>query len=63
MTSSVKKNEPVTSPTAQDRREKLLRDLKLALVDQQVRGEAAGCNPYDALQGRGRPDRWDTRKR
>ena len=62
MTSPVK-DQPVSPSTAEARREKLLRDLKLALVDQQVRSEGAGCNPYDALQGQKRSDRWDTRKR
>ncbi len=62
MTSPVK-NPPTMPTAAEDRREKLLRDLKLALVDQQVRSEGAGCNPYDALQGQKRSDRWDTRKR
>ena len=50
-------------PQGEARREQLMRELKLALVDQQVHEEAAGCNPYDALQGHGRPDRWEPRRR
>ena len=55
---------PVPVPQSSGmRRERVLRDLKLALVDQKVQAEAAGCNPYDALQGTGRRDRWQTRRR
>jgi len=50
-------------PKGEARREQLMRELKLALVDQQVQQETAGCNPYDALQGHGRPDRWEPRRR
>jgi hypothetical protein len=62
MTSSVKHG-PASPSTAEGRREKLLRELKLALVDQQTLRESAGCNPYDALQGRGRAERWAPRRR
>jgi hypothetical protein len=48
---------------AEDRRAKVLRELKLALVDQQVQQEAGGFNPYDAQQGRGRTERWEKRRR
>lgn len=57
------KTAPVAPSPAEERREKVLRDLKLALVDQEVHRKTAGCNPYDALQGQVRSDRWDTRKR
>jgi hypothetical protein len=50
-------------PKAPSRRERLMREIKLALVDQQVKVEATGCNPYDALQGQGRVDRWMPRRR
>jgi hypothetical protein len=57
------KNVPVAPSPADERREKVLRDLKLALVDQHAHKETAGCNPYNALQGQVRSDRWGTRKR
>ena len=38
-------------------------ELKLALVDQQVRQEGGGCNPYDSVQGHGRAERWEPRRR
>jgi hypothetical protein len=54
------------APAATDaevRREKLMRELKLALVDQQVQREGSGCNPYESVQGRGRSERWERRRR
>lgn len=57
------KNLPIVPSPAEERREKMLRELKLALVDQEVHKKTAGCNPYDALQGQVRSDRWGTRKR
>jgi hypothetical protein len=49
--------------TRDDRREKVMRELKLALVDQQVHREGSGCNPYESVQGRGRSERWEPRRR
>jgi hypothetical protein len=58
-------SQPVSSPTAsgKDRREEVLRELKLALVDQRVQQEGGGFNPYDAEQGRNRTERWQKRRR
>jgi len=61
--SSFVKKAPSPPTASQSLREKVLRDLKLALVDQQAHREEAGCNPYDALQGRGRTERWEPRRR
>jgi hypothetical protein len=49
--------------STEDRREKLIRELKLALVDQHVHREGSGCNPYESVQGRGRSERWEPRRR
>jgi len=61
MSSSVK---PAPAPTpSEERRDKVMRELKLALVDQQVLSQGAGCNPYESAQGRGHSERWERRRR
>jgi len=40
-----------------------MRELKLALVEQLEVKAGSGFNPYDAQQGRGRPERWEKRRR
>ena len=54
---------PASAETREERRAKLMRELKLALVDQQVTREAGGFNPYDAQQGQDRTERWAKRRR
>jgi hypothetical protein len=50
-------------PVDESRRNKVIRELKLALVDQQQISVDGGFNPYDALQGRVRVERWEKRRR
>jgi hypothetical protein len=52
-----------STPSGADRRAEMLRELKLALVDQRVQQEGGGFNPYDAEQGRNRTERWQKRRR
>jgi hypothetical protein len=49
-------------PESEERRSKVLRELKLALVGQRET-RSAGFNPYDAEQGRGRQEPWEKRRR
>lgn len=51
------------SPVQTERRERLVRELTLALVDQRLEKESAGFNPYDAQQGQRRHDNWGNRRR
>ena len=55
--------DPTLAPVPLDRRERLVRDLALALVDQRLARESAGFNPYDAQQGTRRVERWEKRRR
>lgn len=54
---------PAGSADREARRQTVLRDLKLALVDQQVRADTGGFDPYNAQQGHARADHWDKRRR
>lgn len=51
------------APSAEDRRNKVMRDLKLALVDELELRQSGGFNPYDSREGRTHTDRWDRRRR
>jgi hypothetical protein len=55
--------EQTPAPVQTDRRDRLVRDLTLALVDQRLERESAGFNPYDAQQGQRRQDNWEKRRR
>jgi hypothetical protein len=61
MTANAQSVQP--APADETRRNKVIRDLKLALIDHQQLSEAGGFNPYDAHQGRGRIERWEKRRR
>lgn len=55
--------EQTPSSVRTDRRNRLMRDLTLALVDQRLEKESPGFNPYDAQQGQRRRDNWEKRRR
>lgn len=66
MSSSSSAPKPLVPPpavTTEDRRDKVMRDLKLALVDEMELRRSGGFNPYDSREGRTHTDRWGRRRR
>jgi hypothetical protein len=63
MSSTNAQMKPVATTSADDRRAKVMRDLKLALIDEMQLRQSGGFNPYDSREGRANTDRWDRRRR
>lgn len=57
------KPEPAVKPATTDRRTRVMRELKLALVDRMEQQQSGGFDPYDAREGRGHTSCWEQRRR